>query len=42
MVNFIIKLLKCRDIVTGAKYNNKLLIIYKPRKWIYFLLYKET
>ena len=41
MWDFIIKLLKSKDLVIGQKYNSILVVIDKLTKWGYFILYTE-
>ena len=41
MWDFIIKLLKLKDPVTGQEYDNILVIMDKLTKWGYFILYIE-
>jgi len=36
--DFIVKLLKLKDLVTGQEYNNILVIVDKVTKWGYFIL----
>ena len=40
-MDFIIKLLKLKDIASGAKYNSILIIINKLIKYIYLIPYNE-
>ena len=39
--DFIIKLLKLKNPVTGQEYDNVLVIVDKATKWGYFILYIE-
>ena len=39
--DFIVKLLKSKDLVIGQEYNNILVVIDKLTKWGYFILYIE-
>ena len=41
-MDFIVRLLKSKDISTDIKYNNILIIINKLIKYIYFILYLEN
>ncbi len=41
MWDFIVKLLKLKDPVTGQEYNNILVVIDKLTKWGYFILCAE-
>jgi hypothetical protein len=40
--DFIVKLLKLKDLVTGQEYNNILIIVDKFTKWGYFILYSKS
>src|SRR6266702_3312710 len=39
--DFIVKLLKSKDLVTGQEYDSILVIVEKATKWGYFILYME-
>ena len=39
--DFIIKLLKLKDLIIGQEYDNILVIVDKATKWGYFILYTE-
>ena len=41
-INFIIKLLKSENYITGVLYNSILIVINKLTKYLYLILYKET
>jgi hypothetical protein len=40
--DFIVKLLKLKDLVIGQEYNSILIIVDKFTKWGYFILYLES
>jgi hypothetical protein len=40
--DFIVKLLKLKDLVIGQKHNSILVIVNKFTKWGYFILYSES
>ena len=40
-INFIIRLLKFKDLDNKVKYNSIIVIVNKIIKYVYFLLYKE-
>ena len=41
-MDFIVKLLKSKNVITEISYNNIIIIIDKLIKYIYFILYKEN
>jgi hypothetical protein len=40
--DFIVKLLKLKDLVIGQEYNSILIVVIKFTKWGYFILYLES
>ena len=42
MINFIVKLPKSKNYITGILYNNILIVVDKLTKYLYLILYKEA